>query len=276
MFCLEPSDLPRLCRLANQPHLTLALDAIAAGNTPAIAWVDNANQPRAAYLWDKAHCHFFVGDPVSSTFVQAVRELVRLGVAPKAVAQGKTFLKIFTSSIAWDLQIASIFEAVELVRRERVFLVLEGLLRPNWRAAIPAGFVVRQIDAELLACDGLRGIDVLREEIATGWHSQQDFLRAGFGFCLLGDDAIVTWCTAEYSSAGKCGVGVETAVEHMRRGYATLTASAFVEHAAGLGITPYWDSWKANLPSVAVARKVGFRLLTEYNVFTGRLRLLPE
>jgi RimJ/RimL family protein N-acetyltransferase len=62
----------------------------------------------------------------------------------------------------------------------------------------------------------------------------------------------------------------------MRRGYATLTASAFVEHAAGLGITPYWDSWKANLPSVAVARKVGFRLLTEYNVFTGRLRLLPE
>lgn len=272
MVRLESSTYPSLRRLANQPHLTLALDAIAAGNTPAMAWADDRKQPAAAYLWDKAHCHFFVGDAVSPAFVQAVRELIRLELAPKAVAEGKAFLKIHTSSTAWESQIASIFEFAALVRRERVFLVLESLRRPDWRQSIPPGFVVRPIDAELLDSDSLAGIDVLREEIATGWHSQEDFLRTGFGFCLLGGDAIVTWCTAEYASAGKCGIGIETAVEHMRRGYATLTASAFVEHASGLGIRPYWDSWKANLPSVMVARKVGFRFLAEYQVFTGRLQ----
>lgn len=273
MFPLESSTYPSLRRLANQPHLTLALDAIAAGNTPAMAWVDDRNQPAAAYVWDKAHCHFFVGDPERAAFVRAVCALVRQEIAPKAVAQGKAFLKVHTSSAGWDSQVGSIFEAAELVRRERVFLALDGLRRPNWRVDIPAGFAVRPIDAGLLASDGMRGIDVLREEIATGWQSQADFLASGFGFCLLDRDEIVTWCTAEYASPGKCGIGIETAVEHMRQGYATLTASAFVEQALDLGIAPHWDSWKANLPSVAVARKVGFRVLAEYEVFTGRLRL---
>ena len=58
----------------------------------------------------------------------------------------------------------------------------------------------------------------------------------------------------------------------MRRGFATITASAFVEHALEQGLTPHWDSWKMNLPSVAVAHKVGFRLISEYAVFTGRFQ----
>ena len=105
------------------------------------------------------------------------------------------------------------------------------LTKPDWRVSVPSGFSVRQIDADLLATDRLRGIEILRNEIQTGWHSVEDFLHTGFGFCLLRKNEIVTWCTAEYVSDGKCGVGIETAVEHMRRGFATITASAFVEHA---------------------------------------------
>ena len=275
MFRLESGDYQRLRHLATQPHLTLALDAIAAGHTPAMAWADDADAPRAAYLWDRAHCHFFVGDPDTPQFVEAVRDLVRQEIVPQARARGKAFVKIHASSAAWDSQIGPIFGRAELVQRERVLLVLNDPHRADWRASVPPGFVVQQIDAGLLAADAVRGIDILREEIATGWQSQADFLRTGFGFCLLRHDEIITWCTAEYLSPGKCGIGIETAIEHMRQGYATLTASAFVEHALDLGIAPHWDSWKANLPSVAVAHKVGFRLVTEYEVFTGRFAQYP-
>ena len=164
------------------------------------------------------------------------------------------------------------FETAELIRRERVFYALDCFAKPDWRMSVPSGFSVRQIDADLLATDRLHGIEILRNEIQTGWHSVEDFLHTGFGYCLLRENEIVTWCTAEYVSAGKCGIGIETAVEHMRRGFATITASAFVEHAVAKGITPHWDSWKMNLPSVAVAHKVGFRLISEYAVFTGRFQ----
>lgn len=271
MFQLNRSDYPNLRRLAPQPHLALALDAIAAGNSPALAWADDRTQPGAAYLWDKTHCHFLIGDPDRPAFVAAVRDLIRRDIAPQLAARGQAFLKVITSSAAWEQPVGSIFGTAELVSRERVLHALDTLALPAWRASMPDGYFVRQVDAELLRNSRLRGITDLRNEIMTGWPSLAGFLNGGFGFCLLHGDEIVTWCTAEYMSRGKCGVGIETAVEHMRRGFATLTASALAEHALAQGLTPYWDSWKANLPSLAVARKVGFRVVSEYTIFAGRL-----
>jgi hypothetical protein len=272
MIRLERDEYVRVRPLAGQPHLNLALDAMAEGNSPALIWVDDRAQPSAAYVWDRAHCHFLLGDASTPAFTRKVRELVCQEIAPQMVAQGKAFLKVHYSSVEWEQQIGPMFETAELIRRERVFYALDRFAKPDWRMSVPSGFSVRQIDVDLLATDRLRGIEILRNEIQTGWHSLEDFLRTGFGYCLLRNDEIVTWCTGEYVSDGKCGVGIETAVEHMRRGFGTITASAFVEHAVAKGITPHWDSWKMNLPSVAVAQKVGFRLISEYVVFTGRFQ----
>ena len=272
MIRLERDEYRRVRPLAGQPHLNLALDAMAEGNSPALIWVDERARPSAAYVWDKAHCHFLVGDASTPAFTQAVRELVRQEVAPRMLAQGKTFLKVHYSSAVWEDRIGAMVETAELVRRERVFYALDHFDMPDWRGSVPSGFSVRQIDAGLLGTDRLRGIEILRNEIQAGWYSVEDFLHTGFGYCLLRNNEIVTWCTAEYVSDGKCGIGIETAVEHMRRGFATITASAFVEHALGQGLTPHWDSWKMNLPSVAVAHKVGFRLISEYAVSTGRFQ----
>lgn len=272
MHLLKPNEIARIRPLAHHPHLALVIDAVVAGNSPAQVWVDDPTQPGSAYLWDRAHCHFLLGDFGKPAFIQSVRDLVRQEIAPEVLAQGRAFLKVHYSPADWEDQISTVFDAAELISRERVFYALDRLAKPDWRTGVPSGFSVQQIDAGLLASDRLHGIEILRNEIETGWHSQAEFLHTGFGFCLLQGDEIVTWCTAEYVSDGKCGVGIETAVEHMRRGFATLTASAFVEHAVAKGITPHWDSWKMNLPSVAVAHKVGFRLISEYAVFTGRFQ----
>lgn len=56
---------------------------------------------------------------------------------------------------------------------------------------------------------------------------------------------------------------------HRGHGFATLTASAFAGHCAERGVIPHWDAWSDNLPSVAVAEKLGFRKIETYSVFTG-------
>jgi hypothetical protein len=57
----------------------------------------------------------------------------------------------------------------------------------------------------------------------------------------------------------------------MNQGFATLTASALVSCCQSNRITPHWDSWKANLPSVAVAEKIDFRKALEYDVYLGEI-----
>lgn len=272
MVELEPRAYECIRPLASGPHLALAVDAVAAGNSPAMAWCDDAAQPSAAFLWDKAHCYFLLGEPHDDAFNRSVRKLVRDQLVPQAVAHGHAFLKVYYGPEGWRDQIGELFAGADLAERERVFQVLDHVAILDWRKRVPDGYDVRQIDQRLLGAAGLRNATGLVYEIETGWPSLAHFLRAGFGFCLLGAGEIITWCTAEYASTGKCGVGVETTVEHMRQGFATLTASAFVEHAVNRGIMPHWDSWKANLPSLAVAQKVGFRPMCEYRVWTGRFR----
>lgn len=50
-------------------------------------------------------------------------------------------------------------------------------------------------------------------------------------------------------------------------GFVTLTASAFVDHSSG-GLTGNWDARTRNLPSIAEAKKVGFRNVETYSIFT--------
>lgn len=78
-------------------------------------------------------------------------------------------------------------------------------------------------------------------------------------------------CTAEYVSPGKCGIGIATAEPYRQQGFATLTASAFIEECQRRQITPYWDAWLRNTASVARAEKVGLRKVQDYWVFVGLL-----
>jgi GNAT superfamily N-acetyltransferase len=81
---------------------------------------------------------------------------------------------------------------------------------------------------------------------------------------------LVGWCLAEYVDGRETGVSVETGEPYRGRGFATLTAAAFVDQCRARGMAPYWDAWRSNAPSVAVAGKVGFRELMGYTVHLGR------
>jgi len=44
-----------------------------------------------------------------------------------------------------------------------------------------------------------------------------------------------------------------------------------MEYCAERAITPHWDAWTNNLPSVAVAEKAGFQQIETYAVYVGDL-----
>jgi RimJ/RimL family protein N-acetyltransferase len=124
----------------------------------------------------------------------------------------------------------------------------------------------------LLANHRLQNVQHVIAEIESCWPSLQQFYDKGFGVTLLlGEEEIVCWCTAEYVSAGRCGIGIETDEAYQNRGFATLTAAAFVEDCLARQVAPHWDSWTTNVPSLAVAEKVGFRMVQEYFVYLATL-----
>ena len=258
MVRLSSRDVYRVRHLFDSEHLELVIDAVIAGNSPARVWADDVVAPRTALVWDGKHSIYFAGALVQ---VPAWSALLHGEILP--TAQGT--LKAYVTAGAAE----TVFAGYALQRRDRVLYRGGQLAVPSWQSRLAAGFQISSINDRFAELEGLNNVADVIAEIESGWNSVVDFRRTGFGFAAHDDETIVCWCTAEYVSDGRCGVGIETVEAYRGRGFATLTASAFVEHCVERAVIPHWDAWTSNQPSVAVAEKVGFRKAETYSIFVG-------
>lgn len=262
-------------------HLRLVIDAVIAGNSPGKLWVDDVDEPRSTLLWDNTHSFYAAGAADNAAFNQAMCDLFADTITPFAQAQQFGIFKLAYASEAWESVIEDTLAEYALKKYPRVFFRLDVPKIPDWREQVPEGFQISEINGAWQRLEGLANFERLHEEIASCWNEVEGFRARGFGYCIHDTQAIAGWCTSEYVSKGtdlfgneyvsgdQCGIGIETVEEYQRRGFATLTASAFVEHCRECGITPHWDSWLRNMPSVRVAEKVGFRKIEDYAVYLG-------
>jgi RimJ/RimL family protein N-acetyltransferase len=80
----------------------------------------------------------------------------------------------------------------------------------------------------------------------------------GFGYALLEGPAVASWCLTVFASGQAREVGLATVEAYRGRGYATRVAAACLEQCLRAGCVPHWQCREDNLPSRAVAEKVGF------------------
>jgi RimJ/RimL family protein N-acetyltransferase len=261
-------NLSSVLPLFASEHLQLVASAVSAGNSPGAFWVDEADQPRSAALWDKTHALYLAWAADHAAFNDALSQFVR-----DTVAQAVDVLKIYPASADWNAVIEALYPYEALYQPQRVFYRLVSLKIPDWRDRLPEGYRVSSINDNFTALTTLQNFERLREEIESCWNALADFQQQGFGFCAHDGETIVGWCTAEYVSGRQCGIGIETVETHQRQGFATLVASAFAEHCLEHGITAHWDAWQRNMPSVATAEKVGFVKVEDYTIYFAELKL---
>jgi RimJ/RimL family protein N-acetyltransferase len=132
-----------------------------------------------------------------------------------------------------------------------------------------AGIRLLPINRLLLANPALANVGQIRAEIQSMWPSEERFYERGFGWAAVADQQIVCWCTAEYLSGDRCGIGIATVPAFERRGIATATAAQFVREALRRELTPYWECGSDNIGSVRVAEKLGFELIAKERYWTG-------
>ena len=271
MICkLAPHEYPHVRPLFGALDYHLAVDAIIAGDAPAQVYADDPLHPRVAlFLPWNPHRIYLAGAVDNAAFNRAAAAVVMERYAtrtnPAAPAEPVVYF-----APGWEQSIDAILPGATTVKCQRQFLRLKRL-QSAWRAPIPAGFTMRRVDAGLLA-ERLRHTEYLVEEIHSESHSVDDFLRNEFGYCVQHGDALVGWCLSEYNRPGRCELGIETLEGYRRRGIATLTASAVIEHALAQEITGIgWHCWASNTASIAVATKLGFEKVLDYLVWYCRM-----
>jgi hypothetical protein len=259
------SEYP-LSKLFDLPHLGFVVDAMCAGNSPSRIWVDDLVRPRSAFIWDTTHSLYFGGEAENAAFNAVLRRFLAETLLPEAQTRQLGIFKLYTSSDTWAKQLPKLFGTDDLPARERTHCSLNGMDSVQNAPTAPDGFQILPIKHELLIGSRYKNANRVLEEIESCWNALELFWQNGFGFCVVHEDEIACWCTAEYVSDHVCGVGIETVEEFQRRGLATCAARAFAQRCVEHGWTAHWDAWSSNLPSVKAGENAGFRKILDYTV----------
>ncbi|RPH61055.1 MAG: GNAT family N-acetyltransferase, partial [Chloroflexi bacterium] len=175
-------------------------------------------------------------------------------------ATGETGFILIPSQAGWKEHLPALLpgrEVIEIYRRPFAFDPAQFAAQGNWRERLPQGFRLQTVDATLAGKVG----------VLSSWASIDNFLANGLGLALLDGDEIASVCISVFASRERLEIDVHTDEKYQRRGFAMLTASAFLEECLRRGRQPNWECFWENEASTALAGKLAFSAEPDYPVY---------
>jgi len=230
--------------ISNNPILFSTL----LGHTPGRAWVDNPSNPSQCMVRINGLLVFFSRDTNQAFLEEGLAFIKQFSHVLLVWRQGNSNLKIPKAD--------RILQRLEFTEYD-----LEGKLIANLiKSGLPDGFVIRDIDKELM-----EKIES-REDIESYCGSLENFLVHGFGICLMNNGEIISEAYAPFVTTKNVELGVATKETHRGHGYAAITCAHFIEICRKRGLAPYWSCDADNLASISLAHKLGFKHEREYEI----------
>lgn len=251
-------------------RFNLVVDSIIDGTTPARVFVDQKPKPRSGLMWNKQDALLLAGYAGNEDFNLSLEEILIQKIIPDARKRYIPEMSFYCEASTWESRLGTILKGRSVNKASRRFYQYDKL-KFDWRRQIPFGYEIRLFDASLLESNEFENVDQLIGWVRSFWHSNQDFLKKGIGYCLIKEKTIASWCLSVFVSEANYEFGVATVPEYRRQGLATLVASACVEHCEENEFTPHWHCWNDNIGSIMVAEKIGFGKPKTYYAYKFQL-----
>jgi len=242
---------------------SFVFDSIVEGYTPAQIFVDDI-EDMSIFLICEGHCVYFGGEAGDKDKYRQAINFFKENCLSESRRKELGVVKIYYYSEPWEKELLEGLKEFECNLYDRSLFKQDLNHIPTVKK--DDSVIVKKIGSEVLENTSLGNLNCLEDEVIGMWGSVDNFYKNGFGYCAVMDGNIISWCTAEYVSKNYCGIGIETIEEQEGKGVATIIANEFLKECLTSNITPYWDSWKKNIPSVRVAEKNNFQKVCDYKV----------
>jgi hypothetical protein len=246
-------NLARLAPLFVDYHWNYLVEAVLDG-TMGKAWADDAEAPRVAV----------VGFPRIQLFIAA---------GDAALEESRAFLAnlsrpsaLVFASPGWEGVLKEMY-GKKIVALPRYAFTSEALKVDHLQALaaqLPQGYRLAPLNLRLarqLAEEQSR----FSEDHFVNFASLEQFLRLGFGFCVLEGEQIVSAATTFLVCRRGIEIQINTREEHQHKGLATAVAARLLLYSLEQGLDPGWDA--ANEVSAELATKLGYTFQGKYTIF---------
>ncbi len=219
-----------------------------------VAAADGAPACAKALLGDFS---FLAGDPADPS----AADLIRYGA-------GRHFQILTPKTQDWFPLIQQVGgDSVQAVTRYAICkdTVFDRERLMQYIAALPQDYSLHELNEFDYASLSLEGWSC---DFCSQYASWQDYQAHGLGVLAVHEGAVVAGASSYSWYPGGIEIEVDTLQAHRRKGLALACASALILRCLSRGLYPSWDA--ANLASVALAEKLGYRLKGPYTVYYYR------
>jgi RimJ/RimL family protein N-acetyltransferase len=222
-------------------------------------WADDAASPSATIVIEDADGTVYAGGALT-------RDVVTTVLADIATASGDL---IFGFADAEDalrgLVPAEPYwrgEAIDFTERAAGPDEAELLTRP-----LPEGARLVRVDRKTLS------LTEWYEDTLVAFGSAYDWEEHGMGFAVMIDGRVASESIAGPRSNRMLEMGVVTREPYRQRGFGTLVSLAVARACEDRGDRVWWNANAGNAPSLAIARRLGFRRERRYELVACRAPL---
>jgi RimJ/RimL family protein N-acetyltransferase len=234
--------------------------AVLAGVHRGRIFVDDPHRPQAGFMSREDGWCFLAGNPGSGAFDRALnRAIWDRRVIPRQARS--LFITCYPQD--WHGQLAVVLDPRQPIPVRRRHYVCRALSY-DWRSRLPEGFSIQRMDEALLGRPGLQVPEEVKETLER-WRVRANPDLQDYGFVAIHGDEVVAWATVDAIVDGVGDAGLFTLPAYRRRGLATATTVAAVEHglAHGLAAVSYTCATD-NAGSIRTAERLGFERRPDY------------
>jgi RimJ/RimL family protein N-acetyltransferase len=206
---------------------------------------------------------FLGGSVKNECFLREMNCVMKKDILPKYREEGELdYVVFYPQGEAAEKALTIMFHNLAPMKSTRMIFSTD---MTGVETVLPEGIV--EVSKELLSKIDMEGMDGIIEEISKGWSSIEDFLTIGFGTAAVQDNKILGWCLTDWVVGEECEIGIETYPEYLRQGLGHKMAAGTLALAKKRGVKRTgWQCWADNFGSIATAKSVDFKLLSEFPV----------
>ena len=100
------------------------------------------------------------------------------------------------------------------------------------------------------------------------WKDKKSFFNSGYGSVVYLDGELASICYSAAIFKGIAEIDIYSRTSLRKRGLAKIAAKSFINQCYEKNIIPNWDCFQNNIPSVFIAKSLGFKVVNEYSFYT--------
>jgi RimJ/RimL family protein N-acetyltransferase len=224
-------------------------------------WVDKKKDPSNAFVWTKFGFTYLFCDENDESFNSEIEALIF-----KDSSFECKYLLWYNPPKLWCDKMDLMPDEIARRRIRIQFKFNKQVYNEfiNQKNILPSNFFIKKIDSKLIEKIAVFNLDINKRF----WASANDFLKNGFGFCVLKNDEPVSICYSACIVNRVAEIDVFTLEKYRGLGLATFAVSAFIKYGIENNIIPNWDCFDYNKPSISLAKRLGFSESLKYPFYS--------